>query len=87
MTYLDLRFDVRQVPAGQVNSQQNVSLTPKQGATLRLGLRARFLNFSNVNVMEYYKANTVEFPLVDSPPMWTFLLNGHFLPGPFIFPI
>ncbi len=30
---------------------------------------------------------TVEFPPVDTPPMWTLLLNGHFLPGPFIFPI
>ncbi len=30
-------------------------------------------------------ASTVEFPLVDTPPMWTLLLNGHFLPGPFIF--
>ena len=29
----------------------------------------------------------VEFPLVDTPPMWTLLLIGHFLPGPFIFPI
>ncbi len=29
--------------------------------------------------------STVEFPLVDTPPMWTLLLNGHFLPRPVYF--
>ncbi len=32
----------------------------------------------------HYIHYTVEFPLVDTPPMWTLLLNGHFLPGPFV---
>ena len=30
--------------------------------------------------------NSAEFPLVDTPPIWTFLLNGHFLPDPYIVP-
>ena len=71
-----------------VKSQPIPDLIPAQDYTSsQQGMQKIFFFLAKRTFVVLWLHNTVEFPLADTPPMWTLLPNGHFLPGPFIFPI